>query len=92
MDELIAPGRNGAIADGFTPEALARAIGQTLALPAAGSGEGRDRIRRTAMRYSWASVAREVLRVYQSARSVVGPSLDGGHARPAMAAHAGEVG
>jgi len=92
MDELIAPGRNGSIADGFTPEALARAIGQTLALPAAGSDAGRERIRRTALRYSWASVAREVLQVYRGVQSGLEQSVDGGRARPAMAAHAGGVG
>jgi glycosyltransferase involved in cell wall biosynthesis len=92
MDELIAPGRNGSIADGFTPEALARAIGQTLALPAAGSDAGRERTRRTALRYSWASVAREVLQVYRSVQSGLEQSINGSHARPAMAAHAGGVG
>jgi D-inositol-3-phosphate glycosyltransferase len=92
MDELIAPGRNGSIADGFTPEALARAIGQTLALPAAGSDAGRERTRRTALRYSWARVAREVLKVYRSAGSALGRPLDGGRERPAMAVHGGGVG
>jgi D-inositol-3-phosphate glycosyltransferase len=92
MDELIAPGRNGFIADGFTPEALAQAIEQTLALPTAGGDSGRGQIRRTALRYSWASVAREVLQVYRGVQPGLEQSVDGSHARPAMAAHAGGVG
>jgi D-inositol-3-phosphate glycosyltransferase len=92
MDELITTGRNGSIADGFTPEALAQAIGQTLALPSAVSDDGRARIRRTALRYSWAAVARELLQVYQSAMPALGHPLDDGRTQPALAVHAGGVG
>jgi glycosyltransferase involved in cell wall biosynthesis len=91
MDELIAPGRNGSIADGFAPEALARAIGRTLSLPAA-SDDGRARIRRTAMRYSWAAVARELLQVYRNTVPALGRPLDDEESQPAMAMHAGGVG
>jgi D-inositol-3-phosphate glycosyltransferase len=92
MDELITTGRNGSIADGFTPEALAQAIGQTLALPSAVSDDARARIRRTALRYSWAAVARELLQVYQSAMPALGHPLDDGRTQPALAVHAGGVG
>lgn len=92
MDELITTGRNGSIADGFTPEALAQAIGQALALPSAASDDGRARIRRTALRYSWAAVARELLQVYQSAMPALGHPLDDGRTQPALAVHAGGVG
>ncbi len=92
MDELIAPGRNGSIADGFAPEALARAIELTLSLPAAASDDGRARIRRTAMRYSWAAVARELLQVYRNTLPGLGRPLDDEESQPAMAMHAGGIG
>ena len=66
MDELITPERNGCIAQGFAPQALALAIERTLALPVAGTDLGRQETRRAVARYGWPQVAHEVLQVYRA--------------------------
>jgi D-inositol-3-phosphate glycosyltransferase len=91
MDELITPGRDGWIADGFTPAALAQAIERTLALPEAATDDGRARIRRAALGCSWSRVAREVLQVYRGALPGMRRTNVGGLAQPALAVHAEEA-